>query len=341
VCHRHPFIGKPRILIEKAHRWPSFEQQPVQAREYPCYRVDVSAKPSDRSPLGTTSRANAAPGGFYYSGPPSDPFDGQRSFNPGEDDSRGFADFLRWQFTKREVPWPETYPSPFQDKPPPHVGSKDLRISLVGHATFLIQMAGYSILTDPVWSERASPFAFAGPRRHNAPGISVNQPPQIDVALISHNHNDHMDLPTVVELWKRDRPRITVPLGNDTIIRTHDPAIEVVVMDWSDRREAAPGLHVVAEPAHHWSARAANDRNHALWASFVIRSASHTVYFAGDTGFGGGRHFRRISARHPNVDVALLPIGAYEPRWLMASNHMNPADAVRAFRILRAKSALG
>jgi len=291
--------------------------------------------------LGATSRADAAQGGFYHSGPPSDHFDGQRFFNPGEDGPQGFADFLRWRLTKREVPWPETYPSPFQDQPPSHVESKDLRISLVGHATFLIQMAGYNILTDPVWSERASPLSFAGPRRYNAPGISFDQLPRIDAVLISHNHYDHMDLPTVVELWKRDRPRVLAPLGNDTIIRAHNPAIEVAAMDWGDRREVAPGLHVFAEPAHHWSARATNDRNHALWGSFIVRAAGHTVYFAGDTGFGGGRHFRRVSARHPSVDVALLPIGAYEPRWFMASNHMNPADAVRAFQILRARSALG
>jgi L-ascorbate metabolism protein UlaG (beta-lactamase superfamily) len=292
--------------------------------------------------LGATPQVQAAsPGGFYYSGPPSDHFDGQRFFNPGDDQSRGFADFLRWQATKRAVPWPETYPSPYQDTPPPRVDGSNPRISLVGHATFLIQIAGFNILTDPVWSERASPFSFAGPRRYNPPGITFDQLPRIDVVLISHNHYDHLDLSTVERLWKRDQPRVIAPLGNDTIIRAHAPSIPVTAMDWNDRLEAARGLTVFAEPAHHWSARATNDRNHALWAAFVVRAAGRSIYFAGDTGFGGGRHFERTAARHSNVDVALLPIGAYEPRWFMASNHMNPSDAVSAFRILRAQSALG
>ncbi|MET0530728.1 MAG: MBL fold metallo-hydrolase, partial [Microvirga sp.] len=182
---------------------------------------------------------------------------------------------------------------------------------------------------------------FAGPRRHNPPGISFDQLPRIDLVLISHNHYDHLDLPTIVQLWRRDRPRIIAPLGNDTIIRTHDPSIAVSTVDWGDRNEVAPGLQVFAEPAHHWSARATNDRNHALWASFVIHGAGHAVYFAGDTGFGNGQHFQRTATRHPGLDVALLPIGAYEPRWFMEANHMNPGDAVRALRILQAKSALG
>jgi len=291
--------------------------------------------------LSAASQANSAPGSFYYRGPPSDHFDGRRFFNPGGERSRSFVDFLHWQLTKNAVPWPEAYPSPFHDKPPARVGKRDLRISFVGHATFLIQIAGQNTLTDPIWSERASPVPFAGPRRHNPPGIPFENLPQIDAVLISHNHYDHLDLPTLARLWERDRPRIVVPLGNDTIIRAQHPEIAVTALDWGDRITLAPGLQVLVEPAHHWSARATNDRNHALWASFVVRGGGRSIYFAGDTGFGDGRHFHAIAARHPGLDVALLPIGAYEPRWFMAPNHMNPEDAVRAFRILKAKSALG
>ncbi len=291
--------------------------------------------------IGAASGARAQAGGFYYSGPPSDHFDGQRFFNPGGDPSRGFGDFLRWRLTKSAAPWPEPYPSPFQDAPPARVGQRDLRISFAGHASFLIQIAGHNILTDPIWSERASPVPFAGPRRYNPPGIPFDRLPRIDAVLVSHNHYDHMDLPTLARLWQRDRPQIVAPLGNDTIIRTHDPSIAVTVMDWGDRLSLAPDLQLFAEPAHHWSARATNDRNHALWASFMLRGGGRSVYFGGDTGFGGGRHFQSIASRHTGPDVALLPIGAYEPRWFMAPNHMNPEDAVRAFGILRAKSGLG
>ncbi|WP_230534421.1 MBL fold metallo-hydrolase [Microvirga roseola] len=291
--------------------------------------------------LSTASQARADQGGFYYKGPLSDHFDGQRFFNPGGERSRSFVDFLHWQLSKRAVAWPEAYPSPFQDTPPARVGKRDLRISLVGHATFLIQIAGHNILTDPIWSERASPVPFAGPRRYNRPGVPLDRLPRIDAVLISHGHYDHLDLPTLASLWKRDQPVIMAPLGNDAIIRAHDPSIAVTALDWGDRAEAVPGLEVIVEPAHHWSARATNDRNHALWASFVVRSGGRSVYFAGDTGFGGGLHFEAIAARHSDLDVALLPIGAYEPRWFMVPHHMNPDDAVRAFRILKAKSALG
>ena len=291
--------------------------------------------------LGAASGARASEGGFYYNGPPSDHFDGQRFFNPGGTPPRGLGEFLRWRLTEREVPWPEAYPSPFQDTPPSRLEQRDLRVSFVGHATFLIQMAGRNILTDPTWSERASPVTFAGPRRYNPPGIRFEDLPRIDAVLISHNHYDHMDLSTVARLWQRDRPRIVAPLGNDTVIRAHHPDIAVTALDWGDRLELASGLQAIVEPAHHWSARATNDRNHALWASFVLCGGGRSLYFAGDTGFGGGRHFQGIAARHPGPDVALLPIGAYEPRWFMAPHHMNPEDAVRAFQILKARSALG
>lgn len=288
-----------------------------------------------------SSPAAAKTGSFYYRGPISDHFDGQRFFNPGGERARGFSDFLRWKLASRAEPWPASYPSSFQDVPPQRVASHELRISFVGHATFLIQMAGINILTDPVWSERASPVQFAGPRRYNDPGIVFSDLPRIDVVLVSHNHYDHLDVFTLDRLWERDKPRILAPLGNDTIIRTHNPRIDVTPVDWGDEVQLASGIKVVTEPAHHWSARATNDRNHALWASFAIKSRSHRVYFAGDTGFGGGRHFRAIAARHGRMHVALLPIGAYEPRWFMAPHHMNPDDAVRAFQILRADHALG
>ena len=292
--------------------------------------------------LGAAPDVRAAQGSFYYKGPPSDHFDGQRFFNPGGTPPRGLGDFLRWRLTERATPWPEAYPSPFQDTPPAQVGGRGLRISFVGHATFLIQMAGRNILTDPIWSERASPVPFAGPRRYNPPGIRFDDLPPIDAVLISHNHYDHLDLPTLARLWSRDRPRIVAPLGNDAVIRMQHPDIAVTALDWGDRAELAPGLQVFVEPAHHWSARSAtNDRNHALWASFALRGAGRSVYFAGDTGFAGGRHFESIAARHSGPDVALLPIGAYEPRWFMAPQHMNPEDAVRAFQILGARSALG
>jgi L-ascorbate metabolism protein UlaG (beta-lactamase superfamily) len=295
---------------------------------------------------GSVGAARASSGSFYYNGPISDHFDGQRFFNPGsEAGPRGFGDFLRWKIGEPRTPWPDEFPSPYRDEPPLQLDPRSLRVALVGHATFLIQIGGLAILTDPVWSQRASPFRFAGPRRYNDPGIAFNALPRIDAVVISHCHYDHLDLDTLARLWQRDRPRIVAPLGNAAIIQAQHPDIAVESVDWGDAvRLDGPGVAgatITTEPAHHWSARGVSDRNHALWASYVIRSANRAVYFAGDCGFGGGRNFRAIAARHPRLDIALLPIGAYEPRWFMKEQHMNPDDAVEAFKILDPRRAIG
>lgn len=287
-------------------------------------------------------RAQASPGGSPQKPPVSDHCDGQRFFNPGGDGPRGFASLLRWQLGGGREPWPDRVPSTFaNDVPPARVDGSGIRVSFAGHATFLVQTAGCNVLIDPVWADRASPLSFAGPRRRNPPGIAFDRLPPIDAVLVSHNHYDHLDLGTLAQLWRRDRPLIVTPLGNDAIIHAHDPAIEVATLDWGEAAALGPGLTVWAEPAHHWSARGMRDRNRALWAAFVLRGPAGTAYYAGDTGFADGRPFRHIAATHPPIDLALLPIGSYEPRWFMAPQHMNPDEAVRAMALLGARQALG
>nr|WP_083747957.1 MBL fold metallo-hydrolase [Pseudoroseomonas deserti] len=274
--------------------------------------------------------------------PASDHFDGSRFFNPGGAGPRSFLDLARWKLGGEDEAWPEAYPSPFApDRPPPRVPGRALRVSFAGHASFLIQGAGLNILTDPVWSERASPFSFAGPKRVNAPGIVFDDLPPIDVVLVSHGHYDHLDLETLARLWQRDRPRIVTPLGNDATIRDHDPAIAVTAADWGAVVPLGQGVEAVLEPVHHWTARGLFDRNRALWCGFVLRGLGEGVFFAGDTGFDAGRPFRRVAERHGAPGLALLPIGAYAPRWFMADQHMNPEDAVQGFRLLGARQALG
>lgn len=283
------------------------------------------------------SRANA-----YYAGPVSDHFDGRRFFLPGGDGPRSFGEFLRWQFGERAAEWPASFPSPLPpDQPPARVEGSGLRVSFIGHASFLIQTGGLNILLDPQFSDRASPVSFAGPKRVNPPGIAFERLPKIDIVLVSHNHYDHLDVPTLHRLWDRDRPRILTPLGNDVIIRKGREDIAVSAQDWGERIAFSPEVAVTFEPAQHWSARGMNDRMHALWASFVIETGYGKIWFAGDTGFGGGRVFRGIRDRHGSIRLGLIPIGAYAPRWFMRYQHINPEDAAEIFRILGCESALG
>lgn len=281
-------------------------------------------------------------GAARHPGPVSDHFDGAHFFNPDGVGPRGLLDLARWKLAGEDEAWPETYPSPLpRDVPPRRVHGRALRVSFVGHATFLLQGAGLNVLTDPVWSERVSPFSFAGPRRANPPGIAFDDLPPIDVVLVSHGHYDHLDVRTLERLWRRDRPRIVAPLGNDATLRGHDPAIAVATADWGGTVPLGNGAEAVLEQVHHWTARSPWDRDRALWCGFVLRGLGDGVFFAGDTGFDEGRPFRRVAERHGPLGLALLPIGAYEPRWFMAGQHMNPADAVRGFGLLGARQALG
>ncbi|TKB07221.1 MAG: MBL fold metallo-hydrolase [Mesorhizobium sp.] len=278
----------------------------------------------------------------YYSGPPSDHFDGALFFNPDGKPPGRFADLLKWQLNGGRSKWPAAHPSPYpQAKPDRRVEGKMLRLIMVGHASLLVQTAGLNILIDPVWSERASPFAFAGPKRVNAPGIAFSDLPPLDLVLVSHNHYDHLDLATLRRLKHGHDPLVVTPLGNDAIIGSAVPGIRLTAHDWGDRIEVGNGAAIHIEPAHHWSARGARDRRMALWAGFVIETAGGKVYFAGDTGFHGGTNYRLMAEKHGGFRLAILPIGAYEPRWFMAPQHQNPEEAVQGMKLCNAAHAAG
>ena len=283
------------------------------------------------------SRANA-----YYSGPTSDHFDGVRFFNPSGVRPRGAGAFLKWQLGERGEAWPRSFPSPFPaDRPPARFDGEGLRITYVGHATFLIQARGRNVLIDPVWAERASPVSFVGPKRVNPPGIAFDDLPPIDTVIVTHNHYDHMEVDAIGRLWQRFRPRVVTPLGNDAILQKSVPGLAVSAADWGDVVDLGSDLELHMEPTLHWSARGAGDRMHALWASFVVRAGARKVYCVGDSGFGDGATFAYVGRRHPGLALALLPIGAYEPRWFMRNNHMNPEEAVEALRLSGASRAFG
>jgi L-ascorbate metabolism protein UlaG (beta-lactamase superfamily) len=277
-----------------------------------------------------------------YSGPASDHFDGQRFFDPDGVPPKSLGQILRWQFgrgRKRAV-WPDWAPSPHADVPPARVDGNQVRLVFVGHASWLIQTAGLNILVDPVWSERASPFAFAGPKRHNDPGIAFDALPPIDIVLVSHGHYDHLDMRTLSKLVASFAPRVITPLGNDLTMKDADSAIKPEAFDWHDRVELGNGVAATLVPTRHWSARGLFDRNKALWASFVLETAAGKIYIVCDSGYGDGSHFRRVAAAHGPLRLAILPIGAYEPRWFMGDQHMDPSDAVMALADCGAAQAL-
>ncbi|GGE51931.1 membrane protein [Agaricicola taiwanensis] len=275
----------------------------------------------------------------YYKGPASDHFDGKRFFNPDHPSTdRSILQLLRWRFGPRPARWPSDVPvQPV--KPDRTVAG--CRATMVGHATVLLQVGGLNILTDPLWSERASPFSFMGPRRVAAPGIAFDDLPPIDLVLISHNHYDHLDGGTLARLHARDRPRIVTPLGNDIILRRFIPDAEITAGDWGDSVAVKGGGTVHLVPARHWSARGPGDRREALWCGFVLKVVDATIYFAGDTGYGDGAIFREIRRLHGAPDLALIPIGAYEPRWFMADQHCDPEEAVKILIDLDARRAMG
>jgi len=275
----------------------------------------------------------------YYSGLPSDHFDGLRFFNPDHPETdRGFRDLLRWKLQERSAAWPRSVPMR-QTVPDARVAR--LRATMVGHASVLIQAGGLNVLTDPVWSERASPLSFAGPRRVCAPGVAFEALPQIDAVLLSHNHYDHMDMATLRRLNIERRPLMVTSLGNDAILRRAIPGVRVVAGDWWDSIDIGKGGEVTIVPAYHWSARTGRDRRMALWSGFMLSTAGGRAHFVGDSGYGDGRIFREVRQRIGRPDLALIPIGAYAPRWFMRAQHTDPNEAVQILEDLEAARAVG
>jgi N-acyl-phosphatidylethanolamine-hydrolysing phospholipase D len=245
----------------------------------------------------------------------------------------GFVDFLKWSLVerRRNPRRPDPNPNVFTRAIPgfvvPRAAPERFTITWVGHTSFLLQIAGLNVLIDPVWSERASPVQFLGPRRWVPAAIEFDRLPPIDVVVLSHDHYDHLDAATVSRIARRYPAAVWfAPLGVGTFLRQRG-AREVTERDWWQEGTLG-GLRLTCVPAQHFSGRTLGRRNSTLWCGWTLRSAHQSVFFAGDTALHP--EFGAIARTFGPFDFAILPIGAYEPRWFMGAVHMNPEDCMMA-----------
>jgi L-ascorbate metabolism protein UlaG (beta-lactamase superfamily) len=269
----------------------------------------------------------------------------------GPPGGKPFAEFVRWQRERARdgLPKPPSthmagydgFPVVRPDLDRLHANARgpEITVTWIGHATVFVQIGGLNLLFDPVFSDRASPLAFAGPPRRVPLPVRLDELPRIDLVLISHNHYDHLDRATVRMLLAQPggAPRFLAPLGVDRWLREAG-ATQVDRFDWWDGL-VVEGLQVDFTPAQHWSSRTPWDRNATLWGGFVVRVPGFSFWFSGDTGYSPD--FRDIAERFGGFDLAAIPVGSYEPRWFMAEQHVNPAEAVQVFLDVKAREAIG
>lgn len=270
-----------------------------------------------------------------YKGPISNHFDGEKFYGKNQAPDKSLWNVIK-MWREKGIDWPD-----FVNNEAKKVESIRVQvgphITFINHATVLIQMDGLNILSDPMYNNIASPVSFAGPKRRRNPGIAFDDLPPIDIVIISHNHYDHLDIPTLQRLSQRDKPLILAGLGNSLLLKENGIK-NYKDMDWG-KELVHQGLRISFEPAQHWSARGLNDKRGTLWGSYVLHGKNGRVYFAGDTGYGP--HFKEIHKKHGDMLVSLLPIGAYRPRWFMKFSHLNPAEALLAHRDLRSMNSVG
>lgn len=280
----------------------------------------------------------AACSGTRWQGPKTDHFDGERFLTPAPFEI-GTLDLIRYWRESSPGVWTRDLNIAPGAKPVARVADGELRITFVNHATVLIQVDGMNILTDPIWSERASPVSWLGPERYRPPAIRFDDLPAIDAVMISHNHYDHFDQATLDRLNTAHQPAFLVPPGDGARLRERGYAT-VIELDWWQSWTMPNGCAIHGVPSQHWSSRGMpGDRNLSFWLAYVIGSRGGPVYFAGDTGYGP--HFSATRDRFGAMRAALLPIGAYLPRWLTEYQHVDPAQAVQAHVDLASTRSFG
>jgi L-ascorbate metabolism protein UlaG (beta-lactamase superfamily) len=261
----------------------------------------------------------------------------QRFFNPWADTDRRLSELLRWQLTAQREPWPATVANRSYLAPPGAVPEGQASITMIGHCSALVRVDGFTLLTDPHFSTHAGPFGRLGPRRVRPPGIAPRDLPAVHAVFVSHNHYDHLDVPSLRWLTAQRAPAFVAPLGLKAPLERKGIG-PVTELDWWESTDVI-GATITLTPAQHWSNRVMFDRRRTLWGGCVLKAPyAPSIYFAGDSGYAPC--FEQVRERLGAPDVALLPIGAYEPRWFMAPMHMNPQEAVRAHQDVGARVSI-
>lgn len=275
-----------------------------------------------------------------YDSNKSNHFDGKKFVNPDNTGTHTYFEVLKWwlggnnkgmwhRLDERDAP-----PAKLADDVP---GEHEVRFTFVNHATFLLQFEDLNILTDPIWSNRASPYHWIGPKRMRPPGLRFEELPPVDAVLISHNHYDHFDLPTAKRLHQQHDPLFIVPLGVERLLHEHG-IYNTVDLDWWQRHQLNHKFSVTAVPARHFSGRGLFDRNKTLWCGYVIHSPVGNIYFAGDTGYGN--FIRKIGEKFGPIKTSLIPIGAFRPRWFMAPIHVSPEEALQVHQDMESEVSI-
>jgi L-ascorbate metabolism protein UlaG (beta-lactamase superfamily) len=285
-----------------------------------------------------------------FKGDKTDHFDGKHFYNVGWSPRESLQiewwrerkwGLIYWLLHRNKKKWKKREITPAI---PPAKNEDGFRITNIGHATYLIQAYGLNILTDPVWNNRSSPWSWIGPKRYQDPGVSLENLPKIDVILLSHNHYDHMEVPTLKKLEERDNPTIYTGLWNQEYLKKRD-IVNVIDMDWWDEKNflwknTNESIKITYLPSQHFSARGVTDRNRTLWWGFRIEIKGKSLYFAWDTGYGD--FVKTIAEKFDaGFDIGLIPIWAYKPRWFMAPVHTDPFEGMQIQRELHVKQAIG
>jgi L-ascorbate metabolism protein UlaG (beta-lactamase superfamily) len=271
-----------------------------------------------------------------YKGPVSDHFDGKKFINPGGIQAKGLSDVLKWALTRKRAKWielPDNYgPRPLE------FNKEGFRITYVNHTTFLIQVDGLNILTDPVWSKRTSPFQWAGPKRMRQPGLRLEDLPKIHVVLLSHNHYDHLDIATMHTVFGAHHPKIITPLGVKAFL-DEEKITGATDLDWWDEFSLSGSVLVQSVPAQHFSGRGSLDRDATLWCGYMLTTSAGKLYFAGDTGYNENT-FKEIGQKAGEINISIIPVGAYKPRWFMSPIHVSPDEAVKIHLDVKSKVSI-